>query len=184
MTIGPVHLVVIAGLENEQLRGQIRHELARATAAGAISVLDALAVQKTADGAIVTLGGSDLTPEQREEYGAIIGGLLGFGATGTEEGLEAGAELGAEYFATRNFGLSAEDIREIAADIRPGKTVLMVLFEHRWAVPLKEAIEQAGGMVMAQGIVRPEDLVLMGARLAAETPAAGQVEPGPEAQAH
>jgi len=168
-----VHLVVV-GLRNDQLKGQIARELYRASESNAIRVLDALAIQKTADGNVISLGSSDLTPEEREEYGAIIGALLGFGATQTEEGAEVGAEMGMVAFATQNFGLSQDDIQRIAADIPPGTTALMVLFEHRWAIPLKEAVMDAGGVVLAQGIVRPEDLVQFGENLAA---ASAQAEP-------
>ena len=165
---GPVQLVVI-GLDNEKLKGQIARELHRASEKGDIRVLDALAIQKTEDGTVMSLGATDLKPDERVEYGAIIGGLLGLGATGTEEGLEAGAEMGAEAFANNNFGLSGKDVQAIAADIPPGKTVLMVLFEHRWAIALKEALLKAGGFVIAQGMVQPESLMAFGANLAAVT---------------
>jgi hypothetical protein len=42
----------------------------------------------------------------------------------------------------------------------------MVLFEHRWAVPLKEALQDAGGVVLAQGMVRPESIIAIGMGLA------------------
>lgn len=172
-TIGPVHLVVV-GLDSSELKGQIARELHRASESGAIRVLDALAIQRTAAGDVVSMSGSDLTPDQRMAYGAIVGGLLGFGATGTDEGTTEGAELGALAFADKNFGLSAADIKAIANDLPPGMTGLMVLFEHRWAVPLKEAIQNAGGVMLAQGIVRPEDLVAFGAVLATNSAAADQ----------
>ncbi|HKS69998.1 MAG TPA: DUF1269 domain-containing protein [Ktedonobacterales bacterium] len=168
---GPVQLFLI-GLDNEKMQGQVSRELHRASEKGNIRVLDALAIQKTKDGAIITLSGSDLTPEQRMEYGAIVGALLGYGATGTEEGLDAGAELGAETFASHNFGLSASDVQAIAEDVPEGTTAVIVLMEHLWALPLKEAVEQAGGVVLAQGMVRPETLMALGAyRAAASVPA-------------
>ena len=60
MTLGPVQLVVI-GLPNENLRGRIAQELIAASDAGTIRVLDALAIQKQQDGAVVSLGASDLS---------------------------------------------------------------------------------------------------------------------------
>ena len=165
-TLGPIQLVVI-GLENDKLKGQVSRELHRASEKGSIRVIDALAVQKTKAGGVVSLGASDLTPDQRMTYGAIVGGLLGLGATGTEEGLELGAEMGAEAFANRNFGLSGADIQAIAADLPPGTTALMILFEHLWAIPVKEAIVKAGGVVLAQGMVQPEEIVQYGANIAA-----------------
>jgi uncharacterized membrane protein len=170
---------MVLALDNDKMRGQVARELQSASQRDVIRVLDALAIQKTDTGAIISLGASDLTPDQRMAYGAIVGGLLGFGATATREGAEIGAELGAMAFATRNFGLSSADIQAIAADLPPGTTALLVLFEHRWAIPLKEAVESAGGIVIAQGIVRPEALVAYGAELAAASAAAEQIPPPP-----
>jgi uncharacterized membrane protein len=173
--LGPVQLMVIS-LDSDKLKGQISQDLHRASNKGAIRILDALAIQKSNTGAVTTLGSSDLTPDQRYTYGALLGALMGLGATGTESGMEMGAEMGAERFATHNFGLSAKDVQDIAEDIPLGKTALMVLFEHRWALPVKADIEKAGGVVLAQGIVRPEDLIAMGANLAAAESTAEQIE--------
>jgi uncharacterized membrane protein len=180
---GPVQLFLI-GLDNEKMQGQVSRELHRASEKGDIRVLDALAIQKTNDGAIITLGGSDLTPEQRMEYGAIVGALMGYGATGTDEGIEAGAEVGADRFASHNFGLSADDVQSIADDIPPGTTGVIVLIEHLWALPLKDAVEQAGGVVLAQGMVRPETLMALGAYRAAATvtPSGADTSPSPQIQ--
>lgn len=174
-TLGPVQFVVV-GLPNENLKGQIARELYRASDKGAIRILDALAIQKRTDGTIASLGGSDLSPDQRLQYGAVVGALMGLGATGTEEGAEAGAALGAEAFAQQNFGLSDQDIRGMANDLPPGTTALLVLFEHRWAIRLKEAVQSAGGMMLAQGMVQPETLLALGAELADASIAAEQYE--------
>jgi uncharacterized membrane protein len=167
---------MVVSLDNEKLAGQVSRELHRATEKGAIRVLDALAIQKTQAGGIVTMEGTDLTPDQRYVYGALLGALIGFGATGSDEGAATGAELGAEKFATHTFGLSTQDIQDMAANIPAGKTGLLIMFEHRWALPLKEAVQQAGGVVLVQGIVRPEDLIALGAQLAAAEATAEQIE--------
>ena len=145
-TIGPVHLVVV-GLENENLKGQIAQALQDASSKGVIRVLDAL-----------------------------VGALLGLGMTGSDEGAQLGAKMGASAFAERNFGLSQQDIQAIAHDIPPDRTLLLVLFEHRWAIPLKEAIMSANGQVFAQGIVRPETLIAVGSELGAAIAAADEYE--------
>jgi uncharacterized membrane protein len=182
-TIGPVQFVVI-GLENASLKGQIARELHAASEKGAIRVLDALAIQKQQNGTIVSLGASDLSPDQRRVLGAVVGGLMGFGATGTDEGAEVGAELGADAFAKRDFGLTDEDIRGLGNDIPVGMTAVFVLFEHRWALHLKHALENAGGIVLAQGMVRPETLVAFGSDLAAAADAADQYEASHSTELH
>jgi uncharacterized membrane protein len=182
MTLGPVQLIVL-GLPNENLQGRIAQELAAASDSGTIRVLDALAIQKEQDGTVVSLGASDLTTDQRAELGAIIGGLLGYGAAG-DEGVEAGAEMGAVAFADHDFGLSGDDIKAIAKDIPPGTTGVLILIEHRWAIPLKEAMQSTGGVVLAQGMVRPETLIAMGSRLAAVDMAATQTDTSQSQQMH
>lgn len=176
MLLGPVQLLVV-GLPNDRMKGDVARELQAASRSGAIRVLDALAILKTPDGKVISLGASDLTPDERAAFGSLIGALMGFGAMGTFEGAQAGAELGAAAFAQQNFGLSQEDIQGIAKDIPSGKTAVMVLIEHRWAVPLKEAFERAGGVMLAQGMVRPETLIGAGANLAASVRAADQIGP-------
>jgi len=47
-----------------------------------------------------------------------------------------------------------------------------MLFEHLWAIKLKEALIDAGAIPLAQGIVTPESLVMVGAELAAAVEAA------------
>ncbi len=165
MTLGPVQILAI-GLDNDKQRGDVARELWAASDKGTIRVIDLLAIRKEQDGSIISLGATDLSPDQRMEYGAVIGGLMGFGAAG-EEGAEVGAVAGAEAFSERTFGLSDDDIHDLADDIPPGKTAVMMLVEHLWAVPLKEAIQRTGGVVLGQGMVQPESLILAGAALAA-----------------
>jgi uncharacterized membrane protein len=167
---------MVITLENDKLTGQVSRELHRASESGAIRILDALAIQRTPSGGIVTLSGTDLTPDQRYMYGALLGALMGFGATASEDGALAGAELGAEKFSTQTFGLTGKDIQDMAADIPPGKTGLIILFEHLWALPVKDAVQKAGGVVLAQGIVRPEDLIALGSTLAMAEATAEKIE--------
>lgn len=173
--LGPIQLVVI-GLHNENLKGQIAQALKAASASGSIRVLDALAIQKTTDGKIKSLGGTDLTPSQRKNYGALVGALMGLGASGTVEGAEAGAELGEKAFAKQNFGLTKADIKALAAGIPVDRTILLVLFEHRWAVDLKQALLSANGEMLAQGFIQPETLVEFGEELGAARAATQEYE--------
>jgi hypothetical protein len=43
----------------------------------------------------------------------------------------------------------------------------VALIEHRWAIPLRDAIRRAGGVTTADAWVHPEDLVAAGAALGA-----------------
>ncbi len=175
MPIGPVQFVAI-GLQNRRLQGDIERELIAASDAGIITILDALAIQKRDDGTLVSLGATDLTPDERRQYGSVVGALMGLGATGTAEGAQAGADLGADAFAQHTFGLTDAEIRGLADDLPPGTTAVLVLFEHRWATRLKDAVVRAGGVVLAQGMVQPETLIAFGEDLAATSAAAAQAD--------
>ena len=157
MTIGPVQLVVIE-LQNDKLQGQIARELTTLRDAGTVRILDLLFVAKQQDGTLITIEDTDLTGDQRMAYGAVIGGLLGLEAGESEEDVEIDAEAGALAFADQTFGLSEEDIRDIASEIPRGKSALFILFEHHWAIGIKEALQQGGGVVRAQGLVPPETM--------------------------
>src|SRR5262249_47388468 len=102
--------------------------------------------------------------------------LIGLGATNAGVATKASVGPAVETFAHRNVGLSGEEIQALAEDIPPGTTGLLVLFEHRWATRLKEAVRNSGGVVLAQGMVCPEALLAVGADLAAIESAADQYE--------
>lgn len=164
LELGPIDLIMIQ-LDNAELKGEIANELIQASKKNIIRILDALAVRKESNGSFSVLKETDLTSEQHQELGAVIGTFIGLGAGGIE-GAEEGARRGASRFSERTFGLSDQDIRSIAQQVPPGKTLLAVLFEHRWALKLKQAADRANGVVLAEGIVRPEALVAAGAVLA------------------
>ncbi len=83
---------------------------------------------------------------------------------------------GALEASEHHFGLTADDVQTIADHIPDNSSAIVALFEHTWAVKLKEAIRDAGGYTVTQGIVQPEALVVLGAELAAALEAAEQEE--------
>lgn len=179
--IGPVQLIVI-GFEGNQFQGRIVSELRELRARGMIRLLDLLFIVKNAEGDVAKVRGSDLTDEEAARYGAIAGGLLGLGvglgATGNTEGAAGGAAIGAlvgaATFANHDYTLTREELREIADEIPADSAVAVALLEHRWAIGFKEAVLDAGGTVLASGLVSAEALVLSGAALGAALAAAEQ----------
>jgi hypothetical protein len=57
----------------------------------------------------------------------------------------------------------------VAAAVPTGTATAIALLEHRWAIPLRDAIARAGGFVIADEWIHAKDLVAVG--LAAETEA-------------
>ena len=47
-------------------------------------------------------------------------------------------------------------------DIPNGSAAALILLEHHWAVPLRDAIVRAGGFRISDGFISPLDLVEIG----------------------
>ena len=124
-------------------------------------VIDALAVYKDAAGEIEVEHLSNLSQDEAIELGSKVGALIGLGIEG-EEGLAAGAEAGAEAAADGVSVFSDEDAWDVLEDIPNDSAAALVLLEHHWAVPLRDAIMRAGGFRLADGFISPLDLVEIG----------------------
>ena len=160
MAIGPVQLVVL-GFNQPDFRGEIVAELDRLRDSDTVRLIDAVAVYKDADGEVVALERSDLSDQESAEFGAVVGGLIGLGAGG-EEGMVAGAEAGAAAMAEGVHLLSDEDAWDVVEDIPNDSAAAIMLIEHRWAIPLRDAIIRAGGFAVSDGFIHPLDLVAIG----------------------
>jgi uncharacterized membrane protein len=164
MAIGPVQLLVL-GFKEPNFSGEIRAELDRLRDNDLIRVIDALAVRKDADGEVQTLHESQLSADEQAAFGALIGGLIGLGAAGEEGfelGAERGAERGAEAVAERGGVFDEEEAWDVVVEIPTDTAGLLVLLEHRWAIPLRDAIARAGGFRLASEFISPLDLVAIG----------------------
>jgi uncharacterized membrane protein len=75
-----------------------------------------------------------------------------------------------------NFGLSSEQVQNIAKDLPNGGSAMLILFEHVWAIKLKEALLNAGGELISQGLLSPEALALGGTTLNEAIIAAQKIE--------
>ena len=160
MSIGPVQLIVI-GFNHPDFHGEIIAELERLHDDDTVRVIDALAVHKDADGEIEVVHLSNLSKEEAIELGSKVGALVGLGIEG-EEGAEEGAELGAEAAAEGIEVFSDEQAWDVLEEIPNDSAAALVLLEHHWAVPLRDAIARAGGFRISDGFISPLDLVEIG----------------------
>jgi len=160
MAIGPVPLIVL-GFDHPEFHGEIIAELERLRSSDTVRVIDALAVYKDAAGEIEVEHLSNLTEEEAIELGSKVGALVGLGIEG-EEGLESGAAAGAVAAADGVEVFSDEDAWDVIEEIPPDSAAALILLEHHWAVPLRDAIARAGGFRISDGFISPLDLVAIG----------------------
>ena len=159
MTVGPVEIFVIA-FDDPEFHGEIRAELERLRDGDIIRLVDLLAVRKTEFGVIESIQHSDLEADEALAFGASVGALIGFGAAG-EDGLELGAVWGLRELADGHV-FDDEDKWGVADAIEPGQGALIALVEHRWAIPVREAVRRAGGKAVAGRWIAEHDLVRLG----------------------
>jgi hypothetical protein len=151
VTIGPVQLIAL-GFEHPRFRGEIITELEQLRESGTVRVLDALAVYKDAEGDVEVETFSDMTPEPVTAADSPLVALLG---------LSFDDEL-AEESAVAEAADEAEDAWDVLADIPDDSAAALILLEHTWAIPLRDAVVSAGGFRLADGFISPLDLVEIG----------------------
>ena len=160
MAIGPVQLIVL-GFSEPDFHGEIITELERLHNADTIRVIDALAVHKDAEGEIEVAHLSNLSKDEAIELGSKVGALIGLGIEG-EQGAEQGAVLGAEAAADGVQVFSDEHAWDVLEEIPNNSAAALILLEHHWAVPLRDAVARAGGFRLSDGFISPLDLVEIG----------------------
>lgn len=160
MTIGPVQLLVL-GFPEPNFHGQIVAELDRLRGSDIVYVIDALAVHKDDAGEVEVLHLHNISDDEAVELGSKIGALIGLGIEG-EEGFLAGAEAGAEAAAEGFEVFTDDEAWDVIEEIPNGTAAALILLEHRWAIPLRDAIASAGGYRLADSFISPLDLVGIG----------------------
>jgi uncharacterized membrane protein len=159
MAIGPVQLIVL-GFKHPEFHGEIIAELERLRESDTVRVIDSLAVHKDVDGELEVRHLSNLSDDEAIELGSKVAALIGLGIEG-EAGMEAGAALGAEA-AADGVDVFSGDEWDVLDDIPNDSAAALILLEHHWAVPLRDAVVRAGGFRLSDGFISPLDLVEIG----------------------
>jgi uncharacterized membrane protein len=184
MAIGPVQLIVL-GFRHPDFHGEIIAELERLRESDTVRVIDSLAVYKDSHGDLEVEHLSNLSEDEAIELGSKVAALIGLGIAG-EEGMEAGAEAGAEAAAEEGLHPISgnEEVWDVLEDIPNDSAAALVLLEHHWAVPLRDAIARAGGFRISDGFISPLDLIAIGLMSRQEAEELHAMEQVPAGAAH
>ena len=124
MAVGPVDVVII-GFPGNKFTGRIAPALMELVDSGTIRVLDLLFVTKDADGVTTAIDLQDLDPE--------TGPGLPRGRRSHDPGV-----------------LGPEDAEEVADDLPPNSSALLIAFENTWAAKFVDACRAADAVVIDQ----------------------------------
>ncbi len=129
---GPVEYMIVS-FPGNRFRGEIAPALGKLVESNTIRIIDLAFVGKDADGSVAAFELSDIDEDVRRGLEAL--------------GLEASGLLG------------EEDLMDAAAELEPGSSAAMLLWEDIWAAELAGALRGAGGELVAIGRI-PHDVVM------------------------
>jgi len=132
--LGPVDWMVVGfPAEKAHFSGAMADELKKLMADGTVRVLDLVIVTKASDGTVEVA-------ELREQDDSAVGEL---------RSLEAEVSL----------LLAADDVERVGADLEPGSTAAVLVWENAWAGPLASAIRRSGGELIDTGRIPTQALI-------------------------
>jgi uncharacterized membrane protein len=124
MSLGPVELVII-GFPETPSGGRIASEIQALVDREVITLVDGLFISKDGTGEVTFV---EIEQADAGEEIKALADLLG-----DDQGL-----------------LADEDVEDVAAQLQPGSSALMLVFENTWVKPVRNAVVDAGGVLMAQ----------------------------------
>jgi uncharacterized membrane protein len=129
--LGPVELLFVE-FPGNQFTGEIIPALSDLIEQDTIRVLDLVFVAKDADGNAVGIELEDLPGESKDAFTDLVEEL---------------AEL-----------ISDEDVEDLAEALEPNSSAAILLFEHKWAIPFRDAIANSGGQLVVRLPITEEAL--------------------------
>ncbi len=171
-SFGPLQLIVVGFETTEHFDGQVARELRDLRGRGLIRVVDARLLSRGADGGLTEIDLNQIIGEPIGEHRPVahLFGLNGVGDAGGNGGLRA-----PEAYA-RTAGFALEDLKRLTDEIGHGEHAAVLLVEHVWASRLRSLVRERGGQLVAQGMLTPEVVMLVGAELEAKADAEAAIE--------
>lgn len=136
--LGPLEYIVI-GFTGNTFDGSIAREIERVVESGTIRLIDIVFVGRDADGniAIVELDNKD--DPRFAPFATLLRDRMAL--------------------------LTPEDLEQVASEVPANTSGLVMLFEHRWAEHIKEAMAAAGGFLVGRSVIPPEVLEALAGEL-------------------
>jgi uncharacterized membrane protein len=180
--VGPIQVILIGFDRVDQFHGEIRDELANLRGRGLIRLIDVFLAVKDSSGMVTKVELQDLSEDESVEFGRVVGRLLG---DAEMSGDKAAAEVVEKTLsaAFSSYGLDYPGLRQMVENLPAGKAFGILMVEHVWAIPLRNAIRQAGGKPIAQGFLTLEALTKVGQELQAIVEAERTIEVASAVQA-
>jgi hypothetical protein len=130
--LGPIDYIVV-GFKGNNFDGSIVDELAKAVKSGVIRVVDLVFVMKDAKGEVLVGELEDQPKEFKDAFGDLS--------------------------ITSDMPLFTEsDINTIAENMKNDTAAGVLIIEQLWAKGLKKALLDAGGMLLAEGRIHPDNV--------------------------
>jgi hypothetical protein len=147
LNVGPVQVLLLS-FKDPEMHGRIRAALAELLEHDQIRIIDRALVRRDADGTVTRIPAEDTDVE---EVGAIVDSLI---AVDEPTWLEEQAE--------RYHAAIPEGAWFVSEKLPKGSAAIVLIIEHRWALPLQYAVIDAGGFHIADEWIHPVDVAALG----------------------
>jgi hypothetical protein len=171
--VGPLQLLLIGFDTSERFRGDIVHELLGLRGRGLLRVLDARLFQPADDGSFIEIDLNPVVADPTIPEANPIARLMTGDGNGNGHGNGGGSSREAVAQAT---GFAFDDLEKLKEQIEPSELTVAALVEHVWASHLQDAIREAGGTLLGQGLLTPEVHMLIGDEIQARAEAEAAIE--------
>lgn len=126
---GPIDFIIV-GFEGNKFNGGILRSLKEALDKGTIALLGISVLSKDDEGKVSVADVKSAAEELKMDI--------------------------ADYLPDNNDLIVNDDVNEVAELLKNKSAAGLLVIEHLWAKPLKEAIDRAGGYLVADGRIHPD----------------------------
>jgi hypothetical protein len=136
--LGPLEYIVI-GFAGNKFDGSIAREIEKVVENKTIRLVDVVFVAKDSAGDVLILELDNKDDPRFAPFATLLGDRMAL--------------------------LTPEDLEHVAAELPADTSGMVMLFEHRWAEHIKEAMAAAGGFLVGRSVIPPEVLEALSSEL-------------------